>query len=84
MTTALSVNLSGSSSKLNLRRAQGSDSKIANECSLVQKKFSIFRDYKGNSPLHLAAQGGFTNTMKILLNVHSSLLKAQNNDLVGY
>lgn len=40
-------------------------------------------DYGGNSPLHLAAQHGFTQTIKLLMNVHPSLLNAENNDGVS-
>ena len=41
------------------------------------------RDHYGNSPLHLAAQNGYTQTIKSLLGVHSHILNNKNSDGVS-
>ena len=42
-----------------------------------------YRDHYGNSPLHLAAQNGYTQTIKSLLGVHSHILNNKNSDGVS-
>ena len=37
-----------------------------------------FRDNCGDTPLHLAAENGFSQTMKVLLGLHPHLLNAAN------
>ena len=41
------------------------------------------RDHYGNSPLHLAAENGYTQTIKSLLGVHSHILNNKNSEGVS-
>ena len=38
----------------------------------------IFRDVRGNTPIHLASAAGYTHTVKLLLEIHSHLINAAN------
>ena len=49
-------------------------------CGKTFKMNLICRDHYGNSPLHLAAQNGYTQTIKSLLGVHSHILNNMNAD----
>ncbi len=43
----------------------------------------VFRDEHGNTPLHLAAANGYSQTMNAILNLHSHLTDSTNKDEVG-
>ena len=40
--------------------------------------YICFRDADGNTPLHLAASKGYTQTMKAILSFHGHLIDCQN------
>ncbi|XP_067937182.1 transient receptor potential cation channel subfamily A member 1-like isoform X2 [Watersipora subatra] len=49
--------------------------------ALLMQSGALFnRDHGGNTPLHLASKQSYTQTIKLLLNVHPSLLNAENHD----
>jgi ankyrin repeat protein len=41
------------------------------------------RDMNGNTPLHLAAASGYSQTMTAILNIHGHLLDVPNKRLVS-
>jgi len=47
---------------------------------LLKKGAILHRDHDGRTPLHLAAQNGHRDTMKLILNVHSHLLDQTDKD----
>jgi len=51
--------------------------------ALLKKGAILHRDHDGRTPLHLSAQNGHRDTMKLILNVHSHLLDQTDKDGVS-
>lgn len=50
---------------------------------LLNRGALLHRDHNGRNPLHLAAMNGYTQTIELLLSVHSHLLDQVDKDGVS-